>query len=101
MDDSVSALFTCMRENITARDIMTLKAFDNAATVVYALGGSTNAYLHLLALARECDLEDQFTIDRFHEIGEKVPLIGNLSPHGPYHMSDLHNFGGVPIVSCC
>ena len=64
----------------------------------YALGGSTNAYLHMLALARECDLEEVFTIDRFHEIGERVPLIGNLSPHGPYHMSDLHHLGGVPIV---
>ena len=52
----------------------------------------------MLALARECDLEEVFTIDRFHEIGERVPLIGNLSPHGPYHMSDLHHLGGVPIV---
>ena len=77
---------------------MTLKAFENAATVVYAMGGSTNAYLHLLALARECDLEDSFTIDTFARVGSKVPLIANMSPHGPYHMSDLHDLGGVPIV---
>ena len=88
-----------MERNITARDIMSVKAFENAVTMVYALGGSTNAYLHLLALARECDLEDIITIDRLHEIGAQIPLIGNLSPHGPYHMSDLHDLGGVPIVT--
>ena len=98
VEKSVKALMTCMERDIKARDIMTVKAFENAATVVYALGGSTNAYLHLLALARECDLEDSFTIDAFARVGDKVPLIGNLSPHGPYHMSDLHNLGGVPIV---
>ena len=69
VDDSVKALFVCMERNITARDIMSVKAFENAITMVYALGGSTNAYLHLLALARECDLEEIITIDRLHEIG--------------------------------
>ena len=98
VDASVQALILCMEQNLKARDIMTLKAFENAATVVYAMGGSTNAYLHLLALARECDLEDSFTIDTFARVGSKVPLIANMSPHGPYHMSDLHDLGGVPIV---
>jgi dihydroxy-acid dehydratase len=98
VDASVAALMLCMERDIKARDIMTVAAFENAATAVYALGGSTNAYLHLLALARECDLEDAFTIDAFARVGDKVPLIGNLSPHGPYHMSDLHDLGGVPIV---
>ena len=63
--------FVCMERNITARDIMSAEAFENATTMVYALGGSTNAYLHLLALARECDLEDVIHIDRLHEIGKK------------------------------
>ena len=98
VDESVRCLFVCMEKNITARQIMTVEAFENAATMVYALGGSTNAYLHLLALARECDLQDQFDIDRFHDVGQKVPLIGNLSPHGPFHMSDLHDLGGVPVA---
>ena len=98
VEASVAALFTCMRQDITARDVMTVEAFENAAACVYAMGGSTNAYLHLLALARECDLEDQFTIDTFARVGRDVPLIGNLSPHGPYHMSDLHALGGVPLV---
>ena len=98
VDESVRCLFLCMERNIKARDIMTVEAFENAATMVYALGGSTNAYLHLLALARECDLQDQFDIDKFHNVGQNVPLIGNLSPHGPYHMSDLHDLGGVPVA---
>ena len=72
-------------------------AFENAITVVYALGGSTNAVLHLLAIAREAGV-DELTIDDFNRIGSKVPLLANLSPHGPYHMSDLHAIGGVPVV---
>ena len=76
--DSVAALFTMMRAGIRSRDIMTLKSFENAITVVYALGGSTNFVLHLLALAHEADVP--LTIDDFNRIGDKVPLVGNLKP---------------------
>lgn len=64
--------------------------------VVYALGGSTNAVLHVLALAHEAGVP--FAIEEFDAIGKKVPLIGNLSPHGPHHMVDLDAVGGVPRV---
>ena len=67
-----------MRAGIRSRDIMTLKSFENAITVVYALGGSTNFVLHLLALAHEADVP--LTIDDFNRIGDKVPLVGNLKP---------------------
>ena len=75
---------------------MTRKAFENAITVMYALGGSTNAVLHLLALALETgvplDMQD------FNTIGGRVPLLSNMSPHGKWHMTDLHRIGGVPVV---
>lgn len=94
--DSVKALFILLEKNIHARDIMTKKAFENAITVVLALGGSTNAVLHLLALAHEADVK--LTIDDFTRIGKKVPLLGNFKPFGQYVMEDLDNIGGVPMV---
>jgi len=75
---------------------LTRKALENAITVVYALGGSTNAILHLLAIAHEAQVP--LTIEDFNTIGGRVPLLANLSPHGPYHMSDLDALGGVPVV---
>jgi dihydroxy-acid dehydratase len=93
---SVKALFALMRGEVTARSILTRKAFENAVAIVYALGGSTNAVLHVLALAWEADVP--FTIEDFDAIGKRVPLICNLSPHGPHHMVDLHAMGGVPRV---
>lgn len=93
---SVRALFNLMEQGIRARDIMTKKAFENAITVVLALGGSTNAVLHLLSLAHEADVE--LTIDDFARIGKKVPLLGNFKPFGDYVMEDLDNIGGVPMV---
>ncbi|XP_065835395.1 dihydroxy-acid dehydratase 2-like [Oscarella lobularis] len=92
----VDALFNLMESKISARDILTRKAFENAVTVVYAVGGSTNSVLHLLALAREAEVE--LDINDFNKIGERVPLIANLSPHGKYHVADLHEVGGIPIV---
>ena len=74
--DIVAATFNLMRKGIRSRDIMTKEAFENAITVIYALGGSTNAVLHLLALAHEAEVD--FVIDDFNRIGEKVPLVGNL-----------------------
>eukprot|EP01098_Paradermamoeba_levis_P004660 TRINITY_DN1985_c0_g1_i1.p1 TRINITY_DN1985_c0_g1~~TRINITY_DN1985_c0_g1_i1.p1 ORF type:complete len:585 (+),score=189.63 TRINITY_DN1985_c0_g1_i1:58-1812(+) len=94
---AVRSLLELMQKKIRARDIITHKALENAVTVVYALGGSTNAVLHLLAIAKEAGL-DQFSIFDFNRIGSKVPLLANVSPHGYFHMSDLDKIGGVPVV---
>ena len=96
VDASVEALYGLMASGLRPRDIMTMKAFENAITTAYAMGGSTNLYLHLLALARDADVP--LTIDQIQAVGERVPLIGNLQPHGPYSMVALHELGGVPIV---
>lgn len=93
---SVDALFALIDAGIRPRDIMTEKAFENAITTAYAMGGSTNMYLHVLAIAREAQVP--LTIERMQAIGERVPLIGNLQPHGPYAMVSLHDLGGVPVV---
>ena len=93
---SVDALYRLMEKNIRPRDIMTERAFENAITTVYAMGGSTNMYLHLLAIAREAQVP--IGIERIQAIGEKVPLLASLQPHGPYAMTSLHAIGGVPIV---
>ncbi len=75
---------------------MTRAAFENAIVTAYAMGGSTNIYLHLLAIAREADVP--LTVDDIQSIGERVPIIANLQPQGPYAMVTLHNLGGVPVV---
>ncbi|MEC9112749.1 MAG: dihydroxy-acid dehydratase, partial [Actinomycetota bacterium] len=93
---TTQALYTLIEADIRPRDIMNTKGFENAITTAYAMGGSTNMYLHLLAIAR--DAEVPLTIDRIQEIGEQVPLIANLQPHGPYSMVALHELGGVPVV---
>ncbi len=93
---SVDALYRLIEAGIRPRDIMTERAFENAITTVYAMGGSTNMYLHLLAIARQAEIP--ITIERIQAIGERVPLIGNLQPHGPYAMVSLHEIGGVPVV---
>ncbi len=84
------------KQGIRARDIMTRHAFENAITVVMALGGSTNAVLHLLSLAHEAEVK--LTLDDFNTIAKKVPLIGNFSPFGAYMMEHLDRIGGVPMV---
>ncbi len=94
--DSVGALFHLMKKGIRARDIMTREAFENAITVVMAIGGSTNAVLHLLSLAHEADVK--LSIDDFGKIGKRVPLVGDFKPFGKYVMEDLYNAGGVPMV---
>ena len=93
---SIDALLKLISNDIRPRDIMTLKAFENAITVAYAMGGSTNLFLHVLALAREADVP--LTIEHIQSVGERVPLIANLQPHGPYAMLSLHQIGGVPVV---
>src|SRR5690554_1311099 len=85
-----------LERDIKPRDIMTRKAFENAITIVIALGGSTNAVLHLLAMARSVEVE--LTIDDIQSFSNKVPLIADFKPSGKYLMEDLHNRGGVPAV---
>ncbi|MBU4099389.1 dihydroxy-acid dehydratase [Patescibacteria group bacterium] len=94
--DSVAALFSLMKKGIRARDIMTRAAFENAITLVMALGGSTNAVLHLLSLAHEADVK--LDLSDFERIGKRTPLIGDFKPFGKYVMEDLYNIGGVPVV---
>ena len=93
---SGEAVVNLIRQGITARDIMTRKAFENAIAVLMAFGGSTNAILHLLAIAREADVD--LTLDDFNKIADKVPHIGDLKPFGQYVMNDVDRVGGVPVV---
>ncbi len=94
--DTVKALFNLLKNKIRTRDILTKKSFENAITLVLALGGSTNAYLHLLALAHEAEV--QLSLQDFERISRKVPLLGDFKPFGNYVMADLHEVGGVPMV---
>jgi dihydroxy-acid dehydratase len=93
---SGEAVVGLLRRGITARQIMTKEAFENAITVVMALGGSTNAVLHLLAIANEAEVE--LTLDDFTRIGEKVPHLADLKPYGRYVMNDVDKIGGIPVV---
>ncbi|MEY3538252.1 MAG: hypothetical protein RL645_1066 [Actinomycetota bacterium] len=93
---SGEAVVNLLRQGITARDILTKKAFENAIAVVMAFGGSTNAVLHLLAIAREAEVD--LTLDDFNRIADKVPHLGDLKPFGQYVMTDVDRVGGVPVV---
>ena len=93
---SGEAVVNMLRLGITARDILTRKAFENAIAVAMAFGGSTNVVLHLLAIAREAEVE--LTLDDFNRIGDQVPHIGDLKPFGKYVMNDVDRQGGVPVV---
>ena len=85
-----------MEKDIKPSDIMTRKAFENAVTVIMALGGSTNAVLHLIAMAKSVDIA--FTQDDFQTISDKIPVLADFKPSGKYLMQDLHEHGGVPSV---
>lgn len=85
-----------MEQDIKPKDIMTRKAFENAITVVMVLGGSTNAVLHLIAMAKSVDVV--LTQDDFQVISDKVPVLADFKPSGKYLMQDLHEYGGVPAV---
>jgi len=85
-----------LENDIRPRDIMTREAFENAMVMVMALGGSTNAVLHLIAMARAVDVP--LTIDDFQAVSDRVPFIADLKPSGRYVMEDLHNVGGTPAV---
>ncbi len=85
-----------LERDLKPRDIMTREAFENAITLVLALGGSTNAVLHLIAMARSVDVA--LTIDDFQSFSDKVPLLADFKPSGRYVMEDLHHIGGIPAV---
>ena len=91
-----AAVVNLIAQGITTRDILTKGAFENAITTVMALGGSTNAVLHLLAIAHEADVD--LSLDDFHRIGSKVPLLGDLKPFGRFVMSDVDKVGGIPVI---
>jgi len=93
---SGEAVVNLLRQGITARQIMTREAFENAIAVVMALGGSTNAVLHLLAIANEAEVE--LSLDDFNRIGDKVPHLADMKPFGKYVMNDVDKIGGIPMV---
>jgi dihydroxy-acid dehydratase len=93
---SGEAVVNLIRKGIRARDILTKKAFENAIAIVMAFGGSTNAVLHLLAIAREAEVD--LKLEDFNRIADKVPHLGDLKPFGKYVMNDVDRVGGVPVV---
>ena len=90
------AMKKLIEDDLKPLDIINKKSIENAVTTVVALGGSTNAVLHFLAIARAADID--FTIDDFQRISEKTPFIADLKPSGKYLMEDLHEIGGIPVV---
>jgi dihydroxy-acid dehydratase len=90
------AIRKLLEEDIKPRDIMTRAAFENAMVIIMALGGSTNAVLHLLAMARAVNVP--LTIDDFQTVSDRIPFLADLKPSGQYVMEDLHNVGGTPAV---
>ncbi|AZG44597.1 Dihydroxy-acid dehydratase [Gordonia insulae] len=94
--ESGEAVVGMLRRGITARDIMTKEAFENAIAVVMAFGGSTNAVLHLLAIAHEAEIE--LSLDDFSRIGSRVPHLADVKPFGKHVMTDVDRIGGVPVV---
>ncbi|MFK8100922.1 MAG: dihydroxy-acid dehydratase [Saprospiraceae bacterium] len=90
------AIRNLLEKDIKPRDIMTKAAFENALTLIMILGGSTNAVLHMIAMARSVDIP--LTIDDFQRISDRTPLLADLKPSGKFLMEDLHNVGGIPAV---
>ena len=93
---SGEAVVELLRQGITTRDIITRQSLENAIAVLMAFGGSTNAVLHLLAIAHEANVE--LHLEDFHRIGSKVPLLADVKPFGRYVMSDVDRVGGVPVI---
>ncbi len=94
--DAGKAIRLLLEKDIKPKDIMTRKAFENAITIVAVLGGSTNAVMHLIAMAHSVDIE--ITLDDFQAISDKTPVLADLKPSGKFMMEDLHSVGGVPAV---
>ena len=95
-EDAGKAIRILLEKDIKPKDIMTRKAFENAITIVAVLGGSTNAVMHLIAMAHSVDIE--ITLDDFKAISDKTPVLADLKPSGKFMMEDLHAVGGVPAV---
>ena len=95
-DDAGKAIRILLEKDIKPKDIMTRKAFENAITIVAVLGGSTNAVMHLIAMAHSVDIE--ITLKDFQDISDKTPMLADLKPSGKYMMENLHEVGGVPAV---
>ncbi|MBV0894607.1 dihydroxy-acid dehydratase [Microbacterium sp. NC79] len=93
---SGEAVVNLLRQGITTRDILTKEAFENAIALAMALGGSTNVVLHLLAIAREAEVE--LSLHDFNRIGDKVPHIADMKPFGKYVMNDVDRHGGIPVI---
>jgi len=91
-----AAVRNLLEKDIKPRDIMTREAFENAIVIIMALGGSTNAVLHIIAMARAVDVD--ISIDDFQSVSDRIPFIADLKPSGKYVMEDLHNVGGTPAV---
>jgi len=91
-----AAVRNLLEKDIKPRDIMTRAAFENAIVIIMALGGSTNAVLHLIAMARAVDVD--VTLESFQSVSDRIPFIADLKPSGRYVMEDLHNVGGIPAV---
>ena len=90
------SILNLLEQDIKPRDIMTREAFENAMVLVSVLGGSTNAVLHLIAMARSVNVA--LTLDDFQGVSDRVPLLADFKPSGPYVMEDLHDIGGIPAV---
>jgi dihydroxy-acid dehydratase len=93
---SGEAVVNLLRQGITTRDILTKEAFENAIALAMALGGSTNVVLHLLAIAREAEIE--LSLHDFNRIGDKVPHVADMKPFGKYVMNDVDRHGGIPVI---
>ena len=94
--DAGTAIRTCLEKDIKPRDVMTREAFENAMVLLMTVGGSTNAVLHLLAMARSVDVP--LSIDDFQAVSDRIPLLADLKPSGKYVQEDLHGVGGTPAV---
>ena len=90
------SIYNLLKEDIRPKDIMTRKAFENALSIIMVLGGSTNAVLHIIAMANSVGVE--VSLDDFQNFSDKTPLIANLKPSGDFLMEDLHNMGGTPAL---
>jgi dihydroxy-acid dehydratase len=94
--DAGAAIRLLLEKDIKPRDIMTRKAFENAVSLIMVLGGSTNAVLHMIAMAKSVGVD--FSIEDFQTISDRIPVLADLKPSGKYLMQDLHQYGGVPAV---
>ena len=90
------SIYNLLKEDIRPKDIMTRKAFENALSIIMVLGGSTNAVLHIIAMANSVGVE--VSLDDFQNFSDKTPFIANLKPSGDFLMEDLHNMGGTPVL---